>query len=315
MIFGEGSFQYELVEGWADALAARHVGAVPGICADRDDRLYLLSRGRPPILVVNTAGECLEHWGDDVFLRAHGVYLCGNGDVFCADDAGHAVYRFDRARALRLTLGTKGVPSDTGCVNKKWQTILRAAGPFNYPTNVALAKNGDIYVSDGYGNARVHVFSPDGEWRFSWGEPGDGPGQFNLPHSLRFGPDETLYVCDRANNRIQLFDRAGRFLDQWGGFERPADLCIDKSGMMYVAECKRCNAFDGTPSRVTILNLKGDILARVGGDKPYDPQKGHHTAHGIAVDSQGSLYVAEVGQKFPQGYVGLKKYRRVNRPL
>lgn len=313
MVFGEGQYRYELVENWGNFPKSWKISVVPGICVDRQDHLYVLSRGIPPIAVLDKEGNCLEHWGDNVFIRAHGVYLSENGQVYCVDDDAHAAYKFDQKRNLVFTLGNRGIPSDTGCVNKKWQTIVRSAGPFNAPTNITLAKNGDIYVSDGYGNARIHIFTPEGHLKFSWGSPGAGPGQFNLPHSLRFGPDETLYVCDRQNNRIQLFDKEGRYLDQWTGFERPADLFMDgEKEIIYVAECKRCSAFDGTPSRVTIVNLKGEILARIGGDKPYDPEIGHHTAHGIAVDSEGSLYVAEVGKKAPAGYVGLKKYRRVN---
>lgn len=312
MVFGEGDYRYELVENWGNFPNTWKIAVVPGICIDNKDRLYVLSRGVPPIAVLDTEGKCLEHWGDGVFVRAHGVYLTEDDQVYCADDGAHAVYKFDQNRELIFTLGNKGVPSDTGCVDKKLETIVRSAGPFNFPTNVALAKNGDIYVSDGYGNARVHVFDPEGHLKFSWGEPGTKPGQFRLPHSLRFDKNETLYVCDRANNRIQLFDLEGNYKDEWGGFERPADMFIDnEQGIMYVAECKRCSVFDGTPSRVTIVDMKGEILARIGGDKPYDPAIGHHTAHGIAVDSEGNLYVAEVGQKAPEGYVGLKKYRRI----
>lgn len=312
MIFGEGNFRYELVENWGNFPDTWKISVVPGISIDNKDRLYVLSRGVPPVAVLDKEGKCIEHWGDGIFVRAHGVYLTEDDEVYAVDDGGHAAYKFNKKRELIMTLGEKGVPSDTGCVDKKWQTIVRAAGPFNYPTNVALAKNGDIYISDGYGNARVHIFDPEGKLKRSWGEPGDKPGQFNLPHSLRFDADERLYVCDRANNRIQLFDKEGNFIEEWTDFERPADLFIDnEKGIIYVAECKRCSAFDGTPSRVTILNMKGEIQARVGGDKPYNPEIGHHTAHGIAVDSEGSLYVAEVGQKAPAGYVGLKKYRRI----
>ena len=313
MVFGEGSYRYQLEEDWGNFPSDWKISVVPGICIDNQDRLYVLSRGIPPIAVLDRSGNCLEHWGDGLFIRAHGVYLSNTGEVYCVDDGGHSAYKFNAKRELIFTLGNKGVPSDTGCIDKKWQTITHSAGPFNYPTNIALAKNGDIYVSDGYGNARVHVFSPEGKLKFSWGEPGTAPGQFNLPHSLRFDAQERLYVCDRANDRIQIFDKEGHFIDQWCDFERPADMFIDQDGIMYVAECKRCSAFDGTPSRVTILNLKGEILARVGGDKPYDPSVGHHTAHGIAVDSEGSLYVAEVGQRAPVGYIGLKKYRRINK--
>jgi len=314
MIFGEGNFQYEWVENWEAELGRYQVGAVPGICVDRNDRLYILSRGTPPVIEMNTDGQCLDHWGDDIYVRAHGIFHTPSGRLLSADDDGHVVYCFDRNHSLTMTMGVKGHPSDTGVIGKKWNTIQRAGGPFNYPTNVTQAKNGDIYVSDGYGNCRVHVFDPEGRLKFSWGEPGNAPGCFCLPHSLRFDADETLYVCDRENNRVQLFDKDGHFLDQWNCFLRPADLFVDDdNGLIYVAECKRSNAFDGEPSRVTIVNKKGEILARIGGTHPYDEAPGsHHTAHGIAVDAEGSIYVAEVGKNFPAGYIGLKKYRRIH---
>lgn len=314
MILGEGDFQYELVPEWSRQLAQWNVGIVPGICIDDNERLYVLSRGVPPVFVMDTEGNCLSHWGDDDFVRAHGVFLNHDHTIYCADDNGHAVYKFDPNHNHVMTLGTKGVPSDTGCVDKKLDTIVRSAGPFHYPTNAAVAKNGDIYVSDGYGNARIHVFSPKGELKFGWGEPGVGPGQFRLPHSLRFGPDETLYVCDRANNRIQLFDKDGHYLDQWTDFLRPADLFIARDGIVYVSECKSCPVFNEAPSRVTILNLKGDILARIGGNEPFDHDAAsRRSAHGIAVDSEQNLYVAEVGAGFPAGYIGLQKYRRLKK--
>lgn len=313
MIFGEGDFRYEWMENWEAQLGQFQVATVPGICVDQNDRLYILSRNTPPVIEMDINGRCLDHWGDDIYIRAHGVFLTPDGQILSADDGGHVVYCFDRTHNLVRTMGTKGHPSDTGVIGKKWQTIQRAAGPFNCPTNVAQAKNGDIYVSDGYGNARVHVFDPEGKLKFSWGEPGNEPGHFNLPHSLRFDADEILYVCDRQNNRVQLFDKEGHFLDQWCCFQRPADLFVDdKNRLIYVAECKRSSIFDGEPARVTILNKKGTILARVGGSQPYVEAAGsHHTAHGIAVDSEGSLYVAEVGRNYPTGYIGLKKYRRL----
>jgi len=312
MIYGEGRFRYELVEDWEKPLKRYFSSAaVPGINIDENDRLYVLFRESPPIMILDTDCNCLTSFGAGIFSRPHGIFLCGDGSSFVADDDAHAVYKFSAAHRLLFTMGTRGVPSDTGCIGKKTETIVRAAGPFNYPTNVAVAKNGDVYVSDGYGNARVHVFDPEGKLKFSWGEPGNKPGQFNLPHSLRFDAEERLYVCDRANNRIQIFDTEGHFLDQWTGFIRPADLFLAPDGVIYVAECKRSNNFDGSPSRVTIVDGKGDILARVGGTDDYDPARGHHTAHGIAVDRENSIYVAEVGQRYPGDYIGLKKYRRV----
>ena len=308
MIYGQGSYRYELAENWGEIPAEWQVGPVAGINTDRDDNVYVLTRTDPPVIVMDRDGKIIDHWGGDFFDRPHGVYLTEDGRIYCADDTAHCVYGFDAAHRLFLTLGTRGVPSDTGCVNKKWQTILRGAGPFNYPTNVALSKDGDIYVSDGYGNARVHCFDPEGRLKFSWGEPGTEPGHFNLPHSLRFDAEGILYVCDRQNHRVQLFEKDGRFLDQWTDLIRPADICFAPDGTAFVAECKRCSDFAYGVSRVSVLDRSGHVLARIGGECDYDEHsESHHTAHGIAIDSEGCLYVGEVGKNFPASYTGLQK--------
>src|SRR6185369_3048668 len=116
---------------------------------------------------------------------------------------------------LLLTLGTSGKPSDTGIDGIDYRTIKRVGAPFHRPTNIALAADGSIYASDGYGNARVHKFAADGKLLFSWGEPGSGPGQFHVPHGIAVDPNGTVFVADRENSRIQLFTSEGKFLYAW----------------------------------------------------------------------------------------------------
>lgn len=311
MVYGENGYYYRAEKDWGQFPPDWDYRTVPGIAVDQQDRVYLLSRGLPPIAVFSKDGKCLEHWGDNIFQRAHGVCPRPDGSVYCVDDAAHAVYLFDRSRKLVFTLGERGRPSNTGCINKKWQTITQSAGPFHYPTNMAIAKSEDLYVTDGYGNARVHCFAPDGTLKFSWGDPGKGTGQFNLPHGIAVGPDDNLYVCDRANDRIQIFTQSGEYVSEWDLFERPADIVFDKDGTAYVAECKHSSVFDDEPCRISIVSSEGRLIARLGGCQPEDTEIGYHTAHGIAIDSEGSLYVAEVGKKIPQDYRGIKKYRRV----
>lgn len=311
MRYGYGDYVYELVEGWGERRSAWDLSAVPGVAVDDRDNVYVLSRGEPPVIVLDRNGHFLEQFGNGVFGRAHAAYLDGNGAFFGVDDAGHAAYRFGEGRKLDFTLGNKGVPSDTGCVNKDYTTITHGGAPFNYPTDLVVAQNGSIYVSDGYGNARVHKFSAEGKLLLSWGEPGDAPGCFNLPHGIALSPDEKIvFVADRQNCRIQLFDREGGYLEQWTGLERPADIAV-RHGVIYVAECKRCNCYDGSPSRVSILSLDGRLISRLENDMVYDPNLGYRAAHGIAVDSEGSIYVAEIGKKHPKDYFALLKYRRV----
>ncbi len=303
------NLRYEPVEGWGDLRKEWLLNVVPGVCVDGDDNVWLLSRGTPPVVVLDRDGHYREHFGEGAFERAHGIFPTPSGEVYGVDDAAHAVYRFDRDRKVTMTLGNRGKPSDSGCVGRDYKTVLRGAPPFNCPTNLIVAGNGDLYVTDGYGNARVHRFAPDGTLRGGWGEPGDGPGCFNLPHGLAEA-EGRIYVADRQNNRIQIFTPDGVYVDAWGDLIRPADIRI-RDGLVYVAECKRTSVYDEWPSRVSILDLKGNVQARLSSPGGYDPELGHRTAHGIAVDSEGGIYVCEVGQKMPEGYFGLKKYRQV----
>ena len=144
--------------------------------------------------------------------------------------------KFTPDGSLLLTLGNRGRPSDTGATSIAFRTIRVAGAPFHYPTNLALSPSGEMYVSDGYGNARVHKFDPNGQLLFSWGEPGSGPGQFQVPHGIAVGPDGTVYVADRENSRIQLFNPAGSYLAEWTDVARPCQICIDGAGDVYVAE-------------------------------------------------------------------------------
>ena len=173
-----------------------------------------------------------------------------------------------------MTLGTPGKPGE------------RDGDPFNKPTDVAIASTGELFVSDGYGNARVHKFSPDGELLFSWGEHGSGPGQFNIPHCVRVDRYDRLWVCDRENRRIQFFDTNGNFLDEWTGLARPDMVFFDPNDdVVFIA---------GLEQEVSIYTFDRELIAQWGGrqksDKPGEFLGG---PHGIAMDSHGDLYVGE----------------------
>jgi DNA-binding beta-propeller fold protein YncE len=199
-------------------------------------------------------------------------------------------------------LGASGTPSDTGATSMDYRTILRAGPPFHYPTNLALSTEGELYVSDGYGNARVHKFSPDGRLLFSWGEPGDGPGQFRLPHGIAVDRQGTVYVADRENSRIQLFTPDGLFLSEWTDVARPCQVFLDGAGNVYVAELGfRAGMWPGTTApadapggRVSIFDRRGDLQARWGGGRSPCTPGDFFAPHGICVDSRGDIYVAEV---------------------
>src|SRR5262249_5479221 len=150
-----------------------------------------------------------------IFKRAHGIFIGPDDAVYCIDDFDHTFRKFTTDGKLLMTLGTSGKPSDTGATSIDFRTIRHSGPPFHYPTDLALAPDGSLYVSDGYGNARIHKFSPDGRLLFSWGEPGDGPGQFRVPHGIAVDRQGFVYVADRENSRVQIFAPDGKYLSEW----------------------------------------------------------------------------------------------------
>lgn len=317
MLYGYGDYQYELVKDWGKNFPKEWgLNAVPGIYVDSKDRVNILSRSKPPIIVCSTDGEVLDTWGDDILDRPHGMYMDEDDKIYIVDMEVQLAYIFDQEKNLLMTLGRRGEKSETGAELKDYRTVKHSAGPFNYPTHLIKGEDGALYATDGYGNARIHKFSADGTLRFSWGEPGTKPGQFMLPHCILFH-DGILYVADRGNDRIQLFTPDGAFIEAWTDTIRPASLCIH-DGLLYVGECKQTLTFDDAPSRISIFNLNGELVSRLGNPDHKDPidrvsimpKEKYRCIHGLSVDSEGSIYVAEVGQQHSADYMALRKYRR-----
>lgn len=327
-LFGSGAFQYRVVPDWPRWPDDWNVVEVVGVATDSQDRVFVMARGEHPITVFDREGQFLGSWGEGLFARPHGITVAPDDTVFCTDDFGHTVRQFTSDGTLLLTLGTPGQPSDTGATSLDYRTIRRAGPPFHYPTNVAIAPSGDLFISDGYGNARVHRFSPDGRLVQSWGEPGSGPGQFHIPHGIAIDRQGTVYVADRENSRLQLFSPIGEFLLEWPEIARPCDVMIDDAGNVFVAEVGyRAGMWPGTEppypgatgGRVSIFDANGRLLARWGGgDHPCDPGD-FYAPHDIWFDSRGDLYVSEVcraaskGVKPPVGdYHTLQKFERLS---
>jgi streptogramin lyase len=186
-------------------------------------------------------------------------------------------------------IGERGVYSDTGC-ERTGDLVPRAAGPFNYCTEMSPSPSGDIYVSDGYRNARVHRFNSQGQLLQSWGQPGkEEPGQFHLPHSVLVDPEGKVYVCDRANRRVQVFSPEGEFITMWTGMGGPDNLVRDDEGIFYLAE----QADESGHSHCSIWDADGNVLERW----PI------RHAHGMAVDSKGDIYLGLTIEQSVDKYV------------
>jgi sugar lactone lactonase YvrE len=318
--------QYQLVRDWEQLPNSIVHRDVAGVAVDSHDRVFLLCRGNDPVLIYNPDGSFVKSWGQGQFTdRTHGITIGPDDYVFCVDDADQTVRKFTPDGELLLTLGVSGKASDTGYAEQH-PVVERAGPPFNRPTNLAVAPSGDLYVSDGYGNARVHRFAPGGQLLQSWGEPGTGEGQFVTPHGIWVHPDGRVFVCDRENDRLQIFDQYGRYLEMWTDVQRPTQLFIDAQGMTYVAELPwkvgQKSPMRGTiaadvPGRLSVYDGSGRVLARWGEADGCAP--GSFAApHSVSVDSDGDIYVAEVTWTFavsrglaPEDCHTLQKFSRV----
>jgi DNA-binding beta-propeller fold protein YncE len=304
VVVGSGRFTYELAEGWEQLPPGWSHPDVAGVAVDSQDRVYVFNRGEHPVIVYDRDGRFLDAWGHGIFTMAHAITIGPDDSVYCVDASDHTVRKFTPDGKLLLTLGAKDRPSDTGYTGTI-ESIRRGGPPFNRPTKLAIAPNGDLYVSDGYGNCRVHRFAPSGELLQSWGEPGTGPGQFHLPHGIGVAPDGRVFVCDRENERIQVFSPVGAYLEQWTDVQRPTQVSI-RAGLVYVAELAwrpgtrsyaRGEFATWQHGRVSVFDLEGRLLARFGGPDVCAP--GSFCApHSICADSRGDIYVGEVTWTF-----------------
>jgi DNA-binding beta-propeller fold protein YncE len=298
------SLTFELVPDWEQLPPGWSHGDVAGVATDSKDRVFVFNRGEHPVIIYDRDGRFVGSWGEGLFTRPHGITI-HDDVVYCADDTDHTVRALTLDGQVLRTLGTLNQPSDTGYSpvgRANLTSIKRGAGPFNRPTRLAVAPTGEMYVSDGYGNARIHRFSAEGQLIQSWGEPGTEPGQFNLPHSVWVHTDGRVFVCDRENDRVQIFSPSGELLSIWTDLARPGDLWIDPFGYVFVGEMAwnvNETHLTGQPfaearsAQMSVRDLEGKLLSRWGGDDPCAPGS-FASPHGICLDSHGDLYVGEV---------------------
>jgi DNA-binding beta-propeller fold protein YncE len=318
---GSGDFQYDHIEVWGRAWASEDTA---GVGVDSQNQVYILVRSEEhPVVVLNPEGEFIRSWGRGIFKRAHALFVGPDDSIYCVDDRGHSVRKFTPDGRLLLEICTADRPAETGYVPGVLGSVVRPGPPFNAPTGVGVSPEGDLIVSDGYGNARIHRFAPNGKLTSSFGEPGHCPGQFLLPHGVAADRDGRIWVADRENSRIQVFTSDGAFIAEHKA-PRASSLFIDRQQNVFVTEmgeviqgppCKKHLVRENAHARITVRNILGDILAEL---LPRDPEGDglFFAPHSIVEDSAGNLYVSEVSSSFsgglaPKNHPRLHKFVRV----
>ena len=274
---------YEFDGGWGKLPKGYEFNRVAGVAVDGNDRVYVFNRSSHPMMIFDKDGDLVEAW-DREFIEPHGAHVDKDGNIYLVDRDTHVMEKFAPGGELLMTLGTKNEPSDTGGTGLG-ELVAKAGGPNNLPTGVVVSPEGNVFVSDGYANCRVHKYDADGNLLLSWGAPGKiEPGHFHLPHGIGMDNRGRILVCDRQNHRIQVFTQDGQHLDTWSGFRMPTAVVVGPDDTVYVSELE---------SRVSVVDGDGNVLSRWGGESSHDA--GHFIApHCIAVKSHGDVYVGEV---------------------
>ena len=259
-----GDRRYAVHRKWAQLPAGMSFGFISDLVVDGEGRVHVAQRGTgQPVLVFDRDGSLGGTWGEGTLAEPHYISRASGGGLLVADRDAHQVLRYDGQGHLLQALGKRHWP--------------QLGAPFNHPTAAAEAPDGEIYVADGYGNSHVHRFAPDGRLIRTWGGSGGAPGAFTTPHAVAIDSRNRVLVGDRENNRVQVFDRDGTFLAEWGDFYHPMQIWSDERGLVFVT--------DQIP-RISLLDLDGQLIGRCRG--------AINGAHGLAGDVQGNLYLAEL---------------------
>jgi DNA-binding beta-propeller fold protein YncE len=286
---GSTTFKYEAIVDWARLPEGVTLKETPGVAVDGDGYVYALTRNTSyPLIVFDRDGTYLRSFGAGVFSeRTHGVTVGPDGFLYCTDDGNHTVTKWSREGELLMTIGSPNQPAP------------RFSGrPFNRPTQADVSRHtGHIFISDGYGNSRVHKYTADGQHVLSWGEPGIDAGQFIRPHNIAVDGEDRVYVADRECHRIQVFDADGAFLTMWNNIHRPCGITIGPDNNLYIGELNGMAGVDDAPGlghRISVYDLSGTLLARYGAPEEGEGPGQFIAPHGIGVDRDGNVYVGEV---------------------
>jgi len=295
---------YGIVPNWPEKPSQFKWTEFHGIAVNGKDEIFAFTRGTPPVQVYDASGKFLRSWGEGLFKIAHSIKTDAEGNLWIGDIGLHTIQKYSPDGKLLLTLGTPGKP---GCDSTH----------FNMPTDAIVAPNGDIFVTDGYVNARVVHFDRTGKYLKDWGKLGSRPGEFSVPHSICLDSQGRIYVADRNNVRIQVFDQDGKLLDVWNDLIVPMSLCITKDDELWVCGSSPQHWRDdekwlGSPPRDQLImkfNTAGKALRLWavtrgidGKELPGDGFKYHQ----LALDSKGNLYVADLTGKRIQKFITVK---------
>ena len=299
---------YQVVTNHFKLPDGRTMGSTAAIDIDRDGRsVWVFERcggasqaqacaesTLAPVLKFDASGKLVTSFGAGMFVSPHGIHVDRQGNIWLADGAakggkGDQVFKFSPEGKVLLTLGKAGVAGDS-------------PDTFGPPSDILVAPNGDVFVADGHGgntNARVVKFSKDGAFIKAWGKKGSGPGEFDTPHSLAMDKSGRLFVADRGNSRIQIFDQDGKFLAEWKQFGRPSGIYIDKNDILYAADTQSDEKTNAPFKRgIRVGNAKdGKVTAFI---PDADPDG---TGEGVAVDAEGHIYGALTAKQALKQYV------------
>jgi hypothetical protein len=268
---------YQEVKDWAKLPPGAQWGVMSAVDIDSHGTVYAFQRDPSKVMVFGPEGNFLKEWGANEFPAAHGLNFLRDGSLWLTDRKIQQAIKFSPDGKILMTLGTKGVAGDHNSTTG-----------FDGPAQIVMGKGGELFVADGEGpNARVVKFSREGKFVKFWGSKGDGPGELDNVHCIAMDSKGLLYVCNRANKRIEVFDQDGKYITQMAQFGAPASIFITKDDTIYVAA--------GAPeNRITIGTTGGKIMEKI---------EGFRAPHMIAVDVRGNLYVAEVAGKSLRKFV------------
>jgi DNA-binding beta-propeller fold protein YncE len=319
---------YRIVDGWAQLPGGRPMGAVGKVTVDPDgrhiwavvrcERLEQANRfgnecrdsKADPVLKFSPEGRVVQSFGGGLFIWPHGLDVDAEGNVWVTDAVannsipkgdkrGHIVVKFSPQGKVLMTLGT---PGQTG----------NDASHFSSPSDVAIAKSGDIFIADGHnenGNNRIVRFSKDGKFIAAWGKTGWGPGEFRAIHALAIDSRGRIFVGDRGNNRIQIFDEGGKSLSvPWTQFGKPSGIAFDQRDQIYVADSESDDVQNpGWEMGIRIGDARSGWVTTFISYPWGDPRRtAGDGAEFVAVDRDGNIYGGEPAPKRLQKYVRVR---------